>query len=320
MINSVRPYAFTLSAGALAALLFAVPFAFAIGAAAPLTLTGIPLMAAGLGIGVIAAAGAGLTGIAVITGIVVALALGPEPSILFALFFAAPIVFAVHMLGRSRTSSLGYIEWQPPLTVMAWLLAAAIVGMIILGLMLIKGETELLALTRRFLEPLFTGIFPEFGMFRIRSMVSTVAPIFPGAVIALWLLLLAVSTAGAIALLHNRGALGRPTPHMEELRTPLWVPVAFVVALLIAWVGDDNYAYLGQNAAIAIFVPMFLVGVGTFHAIARRTPISIVILAVFYGFLIVFPPLSVPVALIGVADQILGLRRRTGLVRSGQEV
>ena len=320
MINSVRPYALTLSAGALAALLFAVPFAFGIGAAAPLTLTGIPLMAAGLGIGVIAAAGAGLTGLVVITGVVLALALGPEPTILFAALFAVPIVFAVHFLRRSRTSSLGYIEWQPPLTVMAWLLAAAIAGMIIFGLMVIKGDTDLVVLTKTFLEPLFTGIFPEFGLFRIRSLSGTIAPIFPGALMAVSLLLLAVSTAGAIALLHNRGALGRPTPRMEDLRTPLWVPVAFVVALLIVWWGDGNYAYLGQNAAIAIFVPMFLVGIGTFHAIARRTPITFVILAVFYGFIIVFPPLSVPVALIGVADQILGLRRRTGLVRSGQEV
>ncbi|MEP4377628.1 MAG: hypothetical protein ABJ215_04300 [Alphaproteobacteria bacterium] len=320
MINAVRPYALTLSAGALAALLFAVPFAFGIGAAAPLTLTGIPLMAAGLGIGVIAAAGAGLTGLVVITGIVLALALGPEPSILFAVLFAAPIVFAVHMLGRSRTSSLGYIEWQPPLTVMAWLLAAAIAVMVIIGLMVIKGDTDLAVLTRTFLEPALTGLFPEFGLFRIRSMSSMMAPFFPGAVMVVWLLLLTVSTAGAIALLHNRGALGRPTPRMEELRTPLWVPVAFLVALLFVWWGDGNYAYLGQNAAIAIFVPMFLVGVGTFHAIARRTPITFVILAVFYGFLIVFPPLSVPVALIGMADQILGLRRRTGLVRPGQEV
>ncbi|MGB0572548.1 MAG: hypothetical protein ACPGQM_10875 [Alphaproteobacteria bacterium] len=320
MINTVRPYALTLSAGALAALLFAVPFAFGIGAAAPLTLTGIPLMAAGLGIGVIAAAGAGLTGLAVGTGIVLALALGPEPSFLFAILFAAPIVFAVHMLGRSRTSSLGYIDWQPPLTVMAWLLAAAIAVMIIFGLIVIKGDTDLLVLTRTFLQATLTGIFPEMGLFRIRSMVTTLSPVFPGAVLAVWMLLLAVSTAGAIALLHNRGALGRPTPHMEDLRTPLWVPVVFIVALLIAWLGDGNYAYLGQNAAIAIFVPLFLVGVGTFHAIARRTPITIEILAVFYGFLIVFPPLSVPVALIGVADKILGLRRRTGLVRSGQEV
>lgn len=320
MINSLRPYALTLSAGALAALLFAVPFAFGIGAAAPLTLTGIPLMAAGLGIGVIAAAGAGLTGLVVITAVVLALALGPEPTILFALLFAAPIVFAVHLLRRSRTSSLGYIEWQPPLTVMAWLLAAANAGMIIFGLMVIKGDTDLLVLTKTFLEPLLTGIFPEFGLFRIRSLSGTLAPIFPGAVMAVWLLLLAVSTAGAIALLHYRGALGRPTPRMEDLRTPLWIPVAFLVALLVVWGGDGNYAYLGQNAAIAIFVPMFLVGIGTFHAIARCTPIPFVILAVFYGFMIVFPPLSVPVALIGVADQLLGLRRRTGLVRSGQEV
>ena len=320
MINSVRPYVLTLSAGALAALLFAVPFAFGIGAAATLSLKGIPLMAAGLGIGVIAAAGAGLTGLVVITGVVLALGLGPEPTILFAVLFAAPIVFSVHSLGLSRTSSLGYIEWQPPLTVMAWLLAAAIAGMVISGLMMIKGDTDLVVLTKTFLEPLFTGIFPEFSLFRIRSMSSAIAPIFPGAVMAVWLLLLAVSAAGAIALLHNRGALGRPTPRMEDLRTPLWVPVAFFVALLIVWWGDGDYAYLGRNAAIAIFVPMFLVGIGTFHAIARCTPITTLILAVFYGFMIVFPPLSVPVALIGVADQIFGLRRRIGLVRSGQEV
>jgi hypothetical protein len=243
MINTVLPYALTLSAGALVALLFAVPFAFGIGAAIPLTLTGIPLMAAGLGIGVIAAAGAGLTGLVVITGIVLVLALGPAPSILFALLFAVPIVFAVHML--------------------------------------IKGDTDLVAMTRTFLEPAFTGMFPEFGLFRTRSMSSTVAPIFPGTAIAVWMLLLSISTAGAIALLHNRGALGRPTPHMEDLRTPLWVPVAFIIALLFVWWGDGNYAYLGQNAAIAIFVPMFLVGVGTFHAIARRTPITSVIFAVF---------------------------------------
>ena len=319
-MNSVRPYALTLSAGALAALLFAVPFAFGIGAAAPMTLTGIPLRAAGLCIGVVDAAGAGLTGIGVVSAIVLALALGPEPTVLFAVLVVAPIVFSMHMLNRSRTSPLGYIEWYPPLTVMAWMAAAAIGLMVLLGLMVIKGETDLVVLTRTFLEPFFTGVFPELGFFRIRSMAGTMAPIFPGTVIAAWLLLLAISTAAAIAFLHYRGALGRPTPRMESLRVPVWVPAAFVVALLLVLWGNDNIAYLGQNAAIALFVPIFLAGVGTFHAIARPTPITFVILAVFSGFLIVFPPLSALVALIGVVDQFLGLRRRTGLARSGQEV
>ncbi|MBS28534.1 MAG: hypothetical protein CL566_06355 [Alphaproteobacteria bacterium] len=44
MINSGRPYAMMLSACALAALLFAVPFAFGVDAIAPLTLTGVPLI------------------------------------------------------------------------------------------------------------------------------------------------------------------------------------------------------------------------------------------------------------------------------------
>lgn len=320
MITSVRPLALTFSAGALAALLFAVPFAFGIGAVAPLTLTGVPLIAAGLGIGVIAAAGAGLTGIVVVSGIVVLLTLGPEPTLLFAALFAVPVVFTVQQLRRSRTSPLGYIEWQPPLTVMAWLLAAALLAMAVFGFMVIKGNTDLVQLTQRFLEPLFTGIFPELGFFRTRSWVTSVAPVFPGSVIAVWLTMLAVSTAVAIALLQHRGLLGRPAPRMEDLRVPLWVPVAMIVALAcFAW-GDESIAYLGRNAAIAILVPLFLTGVGTFHAIARRTPITVLVLAVFYGFLVVFPPLIVMVAIIGVADQFLDLRRRTGLVRTDQEV
>lgn len=319
MMNSARPYAMMLSAGALAALLFAVPFAFGVGAIAPLTLTGVPLIAAGLGIGVIAAAGAGLTGIALVAGIVGLLAFGPEPTLLFTALFAVPIVFTVQQLRRSRTSALGYIEWQPPLNVMAWLLAAALFAMVVFGAMFIKGNTGLVELTERFLQPLFTGLFPELGIFRTRSLVGSVAPIFPGAVIAAWLLMLSVSTAIAIALLKNRGLLGRPAPRMEDLRVPVWVPVAMVVALACFELGNTEVAYLGRNAAIAIVVPLFLTGAGSFHAIARRTPITLIVLAVFYGFLIVFPPLIVLVAIIGVADQFLDLRRRTGLVRPDQE-
>lgn len=214
MINSVRPYALTLGAGALAALLFAVPFAFGIVAAAPLTLTGIPLMAAGLGIGVIAAASADLTGLVVITGIVLALALGPEPSILFALLFAAPIVFAVHMLRRAGTANAAY--GRPPDPALG-------AGRFHCGIAGRLGGRRQLRLSR--------------------------------------------SKRGDC---HFRSDVPRGGGHVSCDRTA--------------------------------------------HAYHQRNPCR------FYGFLIVLPPLSVPVALIGVADQILGLRRRTGLVRSGQEV
>ena len=68
----------------------------------------------------------------------------------------------------------------------------------------------------------------------------------------------------------------------------------------------------GALAALLFAVP-FAFGIGA------AGPLTFIILAVFCGFLIVFPPLAAVVALIGVADQFLDLRRRTGLVRSGQE-
>jgi hypothetical protein len=107
---------------------------------------------------------------------------------------------------------------------------------------------------------------------------------------------------------------------VEELRVPLWIPAAFGLAVAFALLDHGNLAYLGQNAAIALLIPVFLAGAGSFHAIARRTPIFFVVIAVFYGFMIVFPPLIAVVALIGVADQTLDLRRRIEFDPTGQEV
>ena len=320
MQGTTKYFVLTLAAGAAAALLFAAPFALGIGAVAPLTLTGVPLIAAGLGLGLLAAIGAGLAGLVLVFGIAVLFALSSEPIVLFAGLFVVPVIFAVQQLQRTRTSSLGYIEWHPPLNVMAWLLAGVLLAMSIFSMMVIQGNTDLHFLTKSFLEPLITGIFPELGFFRTRELVQTLIPFFPGAVVAGWLLMLTIATSGALALLRFWGALKRPATRMEDLRVPLWIPLAFSLAVLFVVFGEFNLAYLGQNAAIALLVPMFLNGAGTFHAIARRTPITYLVIAVFYGFMIVFPPLTALVALIGVADQTLDLRRRIGLHPTGQEV
>ena len=320
MQGTARNFVLTLAAGAAAALLFAAPFALGLGAAAPLTLTGVPLMAAGLGLGLLAAIGAGVTGLMLVFALAIVFALSSEPVVLFAGLFAIPVVFAVQQLQRSRTTSLGYIEWHPPLNVMAWILAGALLAMCVFAAMVIQGNTDLPFLTRSFLEPALTGLMPELGFHRTRALVEVLIPLFPGGVVAAWLLMLSIATAGALALLHFAGALRRPAPRMEELRLPLWIPFAFGLTILFVIFGDFNLAYLGQNAALALLVPMFLAGAGTFHAIARRTPISYLVIAAFYGFMIVFPPLIAVVALIGVADQTLELRRRFGLVPAGLEV
>ncbi len=320
MQGTAKNLALTLGAGAAAAILFAVPFAFGPAAVAPLTLTGVPLVAAGLGLGVLAAIGAGLTGLALVAIFTLLLALGSEPIVLFAGLFVIPVVFSVQQLQRTRTDSLGYIEWHPPLNVMAWLLGGALLAMIAFGIMVMQGLSDLDAMTKSFLEPTLTGMMPETGYHHIRRMVELLTPVFPGSVLALWLVMLSIATAGALAILHRIGALQRPAPRMEDLRLPQWIPVAFAVALLFWAVGDINYAYLGRNAAIAMMVPMFLSGASAFHAIARRTPITYLVNAVFYGFMVVFPPLIALVAAIGVADQTLNLRRRIGLPPAGQEV
>lgn len=98
MQGTTKYFVLTLAAGAAAALLFAAPFALGIGAVAPLTLTGVPLMAAGLGLGLLAAIGAGLAGLVLVFGIAVLFALSSEPIVLFAGLFVVPVIFAVQQL------------------------------------------------------------------------------------------------------------------------------------------------------------------------------------------------------------------------------
>lgn len=320
MQGTTRYLVLTLAAGAAAALLFAAPFELGQGAAASLTLTGIPLMAEGFGFDVLAAIGAGLAGLMVLFGLAVLFALSSEPVFLFAALFAIPIVFAVQQLQRLRTISLGCIDWQPPLNVMACLLAGGLLLMIVFAMMVILGNTDLPFLARSFLQPFVTGLFPELGLYSRRSLVEMLTPVFPGAAIAVWLVLLSMATVSALALFRFWGKLQQPLPRMEELGIQLWMPAVFAIALGFALLGQGNPAYLGQNAAIALLVPLFLAGAGSFHAIARRTPIFFAVLAVFYGFMIVFPPLIAAVALIGVADQTLDLRRRIEFGPTGQEV
>lgn len=319
-VTTVPAIVWTLAAGAAAAAMFATPFAAGVGAFAPLTLSGVPLLLAGLGIGLAAAMGAGATAVALLAGLLALLATGPEGLAVFTVLFALPVVYIVHMLGRNRTSVLGYVEWYQPASVASWLAAAAIVAICLIGSMIAAGQSQIETVSHGLLEPLLTAALPELGLFRTRAAADALAPWLPGVVGAVWLLALSVSTALAFAILRRHAALDRPVPRMASLRMPVWAPVLAAAAAL-AWLwGEGDVAYLARNALLIIAVPIFLVGVGTFHAIAARTTIRPVVLAVFYGFLIVFPPLAALVALVGVADQFLELRRRTHLADAGQEV
>lgn len=319
-VTTVPAIVWTLAAGAAAAAMFATPFAAGVGAFAPLTLSGVPLLLAGLGIGLAAAMGAGAAAVAVLAGLLALLAAGPEGLAVFTLLFALPVVYIVHMLGRNRTSVLGYVEWYQPASVASWLAGAAVVVTCLVGSMIAAGDSQIETVSRGLLETVLTAVMPELGLFRTRAVADALAPWLPGLVGMAWLLALALSTAIAFAILRRHAALDRPVPRMASLRMPVWVPALAAMAGGVWLFGEGDIAFLARNAVLILAVPIFLVGAGTFHAIAARTTIRPVVLAVFYGFLIVFPPLAALVALVGVADQFLELRRRTHLADAAQEV
>jgi hypothetical protein len=110
-------------------------------------------------------------------------------------------------------------------------------------------------------------------------------------------------------LLARFGANWRPSPDLAALGLPIWIPVLLAGASGATLLGGTA-RFIGVNVLIVLAVPFCLAGLAVLHTVARRFPRPAVTLTVFYllaGFL-GWPLLLI--ALLGLLDSPLGLRRR----------
>jgi uncharacterized protein YybS (DUF2232 family) len=119
------------------------------------------------------------------------------------------------------------------------------------------------------------------------------------------------ATNGSLAqgLLARFGASWRPSPDLAALGLPMWIPVLLAFAAGATLLGETA-RFIGVNVLIVLAVPFCLAGLAVLHTVARRFPRPAVTLVTFYllaGFL-GWPLLLI--ALLGLLDSPLGLRRR----------
>jgi len=265
-------------------------------------LTQLPLFLAGLWLGVGAAALAGLTALLILlaTGGVIAAAF-------FAALNAVPVVVLVRQALLARNYGEGQIEWYPPGLLTAWLTGLGLAA-IAAALFLLGGPDGIQSALREVLAPALDRLFLA-GSPEREDLAGLLALVMPGVVAASWVVMAATNATLAQGLLARFGAAWRPSPDLAALTLPIWIPVLLAVAAAAAMFGGGA-RFVGINVMILLAVPFCLAGLAVLHTIARRLARPAVPLVTLYVLTAVFGWPLLLIALLGLLDSSLALRRR----------
>lgn len=265
-------------------------------------LTQLPLFVAGLWLGAGAAAAAGATGSLVL--LATSDLLGAA---LFAALNAVPVALLVRQGLLARQRADGTLLWYPPGLLTAWLTGYALAGLG-LAVLLMGGpealQTELRAMLAKVLDRVYGRQLPNRD-----QIAATLATIIPGIVAASWMFTAIVNGALAQGLLARFGANWRPSPSMASLGLPLWLPLALGVAAA-ATVFGGGLRFIGINAIIALSVAFVLAGLAVLHAAVRRLSHPVMALFFVYSTALLFGWPFLLIAILGLLESWLGLRRR----------
>ena len=262
----------------------------------------LPLFIAGLWLGTGAAALAGLT-----AALMLFVASDLVGAAVFTAVNAVPVTLLVRQALLARRGTDGAVVWYPLGLLAAWLTALALAA--IAATFLVVGGPEgmqsaLHSVVAEVLDRLARHPVPDRDL-----AAGLIVMVLPGVLVTSWMIMLVANAVLAQGLLSRFGANWRPSPDLAGLGLPPWVPIALGVAALAVVVGG-SLRLIGINMLIALSVPFCLAGLAVLHAAARRMShpqaalIGFYMLAAFFGW----PFLAV--AILGLLESGLGLRRR----------
>jgi hypothetical protein len=301
-MGRLRTAAVAIACGSVGACLYLALMLGTPGALVLVYMTQLPLFLAGLWLGTGAAALAGLTGVLVLLA-----ASDLLGAAVFAAVNAVPVALLVRQALLARRDSDGAVVWYPPGLLTAWLTALALAG-IAVALLLLGGPEGLQSALRSVVAEVLDHL-AERPLPNRDQAAELVAMVIPGIVAASWMIMLVLNAALAQGVLVRFGANWRPSPDLAGLGLPLWVPVALGLAAAAVMVGG-MLRFVGINLLIALSVPFCLAGLAVLHAAARRLSHPAMALVGFYLAAALFGWPFLAVAVLGLLESWLGLRRR----------
>jgi hypothetical protein len=265
-------------------------------------LTQLPLFIAGLWLGVGASALAGLAAL-----LILFTASNLTAAAVFAGLNIVPVVLLVRQSLLARTGPEDAIEWYSPGLLTAWLTGLGLAA-IIASIFFFGGPEDTEAVLREVLAPVLSrhvdDNIPEHA-----ELLGFMAFILPGIVASSWMVMTITNGSLAQGLLARFGASWRPSPDLAALGLPMWIPVLLAFAAAATALSGPA-RFIGVNVMIVLAVPFCLAGLAVLHTLARRLSRPAIPLVTFYVLAGVFGWPLLVVALLGLLDSSLGLRRR----------
>ena len=274
----------------------------------------LPLCLAGLGWGGMAALLSALTGT-----VVIAASLGAATAAVFALSIAAPTALLAHLALLSRPAAtpngqvVGALEWYPPGRIIGW--AALIAGLLAGILVLTIGydqeayrDTIRQILEHSTLKELDRNgtVFTEEA---IASLSSVLARALPAAFAVIWLTITLFNLWIAALIVDASGRALRPWPDLRGFELPNALVPIFAAALAASFL-PGLPGLLATGLAGALLFAYVLQGLAVIHLYSRGLPFRAVLLTAVYLGILLLGWVALVVAILGLAEPLLGLRQR----------
>ena len=264
----------------------------------------LPLLLAGLSMGLAASVVAAAAAI-----LVCGLIAGVVAAGMFALVQAIPAAMVVRQALLARQDA-GGLEWYPPGLVLAQLTALAVLGITAAFVVLLGYPGGLEGVLADFLSSALAGLGASDVAVSAGPDLDRWMFLFPGLMAASWLVMVAVNAVLAQLLAVRLGVNRRPNPKLSELELPGWLWPAIGVAALLALLGAGGLGFLGRSLLIVLAVPYVFLGLAVVHAFARRVTHRRLALTLFYGAIMLLGWPIVMVLLLGLVEDWAHVRQR----------
>jgi hypothetical protein len=274
----------------------------------------LPICLAGLGWGGMAGLISALTGTAMI-----GVSLGPGTAAIFALAVAAPTALLSYLALLSRPAAApqgadhGALEWYPPGRIVGW--AALIAGLLAAGLALILGfdqesyrESIRQLLSHSALKELDRDgtLLTEENIARLSVVLARA---LPAAFAIVWLTVTLFNLWMAGLIVDASGRALRPWPDLHSLELPNALVLVFAIALAASFL-PGLPGLLATGLAGALLFAYVLQGLAVIHVYSQSVPLRGLMLTTVYIGILLLGWVAILVAIVGLAEPLLGLRQR----------
>jgi len=280
----------------------------------------LPLCLAGLGWGGMAALASALTGT-----LIIAVSLGPATAAVFAMSVAAPTALLVHLalLSRPVAPAQGHVvsalEWYPPGRIVGW---AALMAGILAGLLVLFLGYDQESYRESIRQILSHSALKEldrdgtlFTEENIANLSAVLARGLPAAFAIIWLTITLFNLWMAGLIVDASGRARRPWPDLQALELPNSFVLIFAGALAASFL-PGLPGLLATGLAGALLFAYVLQGLAVLHVYSRGVPLRGPLLATVYLGILLLGWVAIVVAIVGLAEPLLGLRQRAN--RGGQ--